>query len=97
MDKSYLELYLEYKDKMSSLTTDNQFYETMEDIIERGKRGKILESNKEDRLNVTSQVTLDLNGNTIKIWNSTKEICQELNFKYNSFDFTSPNTCPFST
>ena len=37
MDKSYLELYLEYKDKMSSLTTDNQFYETMEDIIERGK------------------------------------------------------------
>ena len=37
MDKSYLELYLEYKDSMDSLTTDNQFYDTMSDVIERGK------------------------------------------------------------
>lgn len=37
MDKSYLELYLEYKDSMDSLTTDNQFYDTMGDVIERGK------------------------------------------------------------
>ena len=32
-------------------------------------------------------IQYDLNGNTIKIWNSTKEICQELNFKYNSFKY----------
>ena len=37
MDKSYLELYLEYKDNMAALTTDNQFYENMVDIVERGK------------------------------------------------------------
>ena len=37
MDKSYLELYLEYKDSMDALTTDNQFYDTMSDVIERGK------------------------------------------------------------
>ena len=37
MDKSYLELFLEYKDSMAALTTDNQFYETMGDIIDRGK------------------------------------------------------------
>lgn len=37
MDKSYLELFLEYKDSMSALTTDNQFYDTMEDVIDRGK------------------------------------------------------------
>ncbi len=37
MDKSYLELFLEYKTSMSALTTDNQFYETMEDVIDRGK------------------------------------------------------------
>ena len=37
MDKSYLELFLEYKESMDALTTDNQFYETMGDIIDRGK------------------------------------------------------------
>ena len=37
MDKSYLELYLEYKDNMAALTTDNQFYENMVDIVDRGK------------------------------------------------------------
>ena len=37
MDKSYLELFLEYKESMDALTTDNQFYETMDDIIDRGK------------------------------------------------------------
>ncbi len=37
MDKSYLELYLEYKDKMAALTTDNMFYENMVDIVGRGK------------------------------------------------------------
>lgn len=37
MDKSYLELFLEYKDSMAALTTDNQFYENMADIVERGK------------------------------------------------------------
>ncbi len=37
MDKSYLELYLEYKDNMAALTTDNQFYENMADIVDRGK------------------------------------------------------------
>ncbi len=37
MDKTYLELFLEYKDSMAALTTDNQFYENMADIVERGQ------------------------------------------------------------
>lgn len=37
MPKSYLELYLEYKDYLSSLTTDNDFYDSMADSISRGE------------------------------------------------------------
>ena len=36
MDKSYLELYLEYKDNLASLTSDNQYYEGMQQIIDTG-------------------------------------------------------------
>lgn len=36
MEKSYLELYLEYKDSLNSLTTDNVFYDAMENCIETG-------------------------------------------------------------
>ena len=32
-------------------------------------------------------IQYDLNGNIIKIWSSTKDICQKLNFKYNSFKY----------
>ena len=32
-------------------------------------------------------IQYDLNGNIIKIWSSTKDICQNLNFKYNSFKY----------
>lgn len=36
MEKSYLELYLEYKDSLNSLTTDNVFYDAMENCIDTG-------------------------------------------------------------
>ncbi|MBP3938501.1 MAG: hypothetical protein IK955_03765 [Clostridia bacterium] len=36
MEKSYLELYLEYKDSLASLTTDNVFYDAMENCIDTG-------------------------------------------------------------
>lgn len=36
MEKSYLELYLEYKDSLNSLTTDNVFYDAMENCIDMG-------------------------------------------------------------
>lgn len=36
MEKSYLELYLEYKDSLNSLTTDNVFYDAMENCIDNG-------------------------------------------------------------
>lgn len=36
MEKSYLELYLEYKDSLASLTTDNVFYDAMEHCIDTG-------------------------------------------------------------
>ncbi len=36
MEKSYLELYLEYKDSLNSLTTDNVFYDAMEHCIDTG-------------------------------------------------------------
>ena len=32
-------------------------------------------------------VQYDLNGNIIKIWNSAKDVCQESNFKYDSFKY----------
>ncbi|MBQ7044233.1 MAG: hypothetical protein IJN78_06460 [Clostridia bacterium] len=37
MEKSYLELYLEYKDSLASLTTDNVFYDAMENCIDTGE------------------------------------------------------------
>ncbi|MBR3835746.1 MAG: hypothetical protein IKJ69_03025 [Clostridia bacterium] len=37
MEKSYLELYLEYKDSIASLTTDNVFYDAMENCIDTGE------------------------------------------------------------
>ena len=37
MEKSYLELYLEYKDSLNSLTTDNVFYDAMENCIDTGE------------------------------------------------------------
>ena len=37
MEKSYLELYLEYKDSLNSLTTDNVFYDAMEHCIDTGE------------------------------------------------------------
>lgn len=37
MEKSYLELYLEYKDSLASLTTDNVFYDAMENSIDTGE------------------------------------------------------------
>ena len=37
MEKSYLELYLEYKDSLASLTTDNVFYDAMEHCIDTGE------------------------------------------------------------
>lgn len=36
MEKSYLELYLEYKDSLNSLTTDSVFYDAMENCIDMG-------------------------------------------------------------
>lgn len=36
MEKSYLELYLEYKDSLNSLTTDNVFYDAIENCIDTG-------------------------------------------------------------
>ncbi len=36
MEKSYLELYLEYKDSLASLTTDNVFYDALENCIDTG-------------------------------------------------------------
>lgn len=36
MNKSYLELYLEYKDHLASATTDNEFYDEMETAIKSG-------------------------------------------------------------
>jgi exonuclease SbcC len=36
MDKSYLELYLEYKDYLASLTADNQFYDELDRAIDTG-------------------------------------------------------------
>lgn len=37
MEKSYLELYLEYKDSLASLTTDSVFYDAMENCIDTGE------------------------------------------------------------
>ena len=37
MEKSYLELYLEYKDSLASLTADNVFYDAMENCIDTGE------------------------------------------------------------
>lgn len=37
MDKSYLELYLEYKDNLASLTTDNVFYDALENCVDTGE------------------------------------------------------------
>lgn len=37
MPKSYLELYLEYQDYLASLTTDNDFYDEMKDLVSRGE------------------------------------------------------------
>ncbi len=36
MEKSYLELYLEYKDSLASLTTDNVFYDALEYCVDTG-------------------------------------------------------------
>lgn len=36
MNKSYLELYLEYKDHLASATTDNEFYDEMDTAIKSG-------------------------------------------------------------
>lgn len=36
MNKSYLELYLEYKDYLASATTDNEFYDEMDTAIKSG-------------------------------------------------------------
>lgn len=36
MNKSYLELYLEYKDYLASATTDNEFYDEMDTAINSG-------------------------------------------------------------
>lgn len=37
MEKSYLELFLEHKDSLASLTTDNVFYDAMENCISTGE------------------------------------------------------------
>ena len=36
MNKSYLELYLEYKDYLASATSDNEFYSEMDTAINSG-------------------------------------------------------------